>query len=586
VADCSTDTTIYGDANCEYPAPDVTGIVTGTDNCSAFIDMTLSQNITPGSTLSAPQLIYVTLTDENGNTNTCTVQVDILDTIVPSISCPTTQTVSNGTNCDYQITDFTSLVTATDNCSTVTLTQLPGPGDEIGTGFHTVQIIAEDASGNKDTCSFSLQVKETVPPAISCPDDIVTCDPLVSYATPQVVENCPNFNSNQTDLSGLTSGDSFPVGVTNQEYTVIDASGNVASCNFDIEILPPLSTAEINTLTTQFCDTINTIIEAVVPVNGTGEWSVLEGGSVLNNESASTTGVNNLSYGANVFVWTVSSPICGSNSDTITVTVYEEPLSVNTQDSLTLCNDTLINIAASPASAGQGIWSDGAGNIQFQSPHSPNTVAYNFAEGWNDITWTVTNGTCPSKSDTIRLFKKSQSAIYTPDTTVCLLSDNFELIGSPIPQGVSGLWHIISGGVEFIDITTSTPIVTQINPGESMIVYGQSHPVCESTTDTLILNGVECSEYDPLIPTVITPNGDGKNDLFLIDKLNVLYPEAIVRIVNRWGNLVFESTGYSTPWDGSDMNSGKILPLGTYFYRIILNDQEDTEIDGSISIVR
>ena len=69
----------------------------------------------------------------------------------------------------------------------------------------------------------------------------------------------------------------------------------------------------------------------------------------------------------------------------------------------------------------------------------------------------------------------------------------------------------------------------------------------------------------PNIPNTFTPNNDGINDTWIIDQLSD-YPNVRVQVFNRYGQLVFESKGYTKPWDGT-MN-GKSLPFGTYYYVI------------------
>src|SRR5690554_779541 len=436
------------------------------------------------------------------------IQLSSSDNTAPIITCPNLQIVHNGINCNYQITDYTTLAAVTDNCSALTLTQYPSVGTEIGTGDHIVHLLAVDASGNSSTCSFTLSVWENESPTIICPSDIATCDPVVTYDAPIVVENCSNYTLNQDDGTGLTSGDNFPVGVTIQSYLVSDASGNTETCSFTVEVFELPDSAKIITLPESYCEQKNVVLEAESVISGTGEWKVIEGTSSVNNEFATTTGVNNLSYGNNTFVWTVSTASCGSQSDTVTIQVFENPTQAFTQDQLVLCNDTLINIAATSPSVGTGSWSEVTGNASFLDPSSANTVLYNLNEGWNEIVWTVSNGACPSTSDTINVFKKSIATIYTPDTTVCLLSDDFTLSGSPVFEGVSALWYVISGGVEFENQESSSPTVTQLNGGKNIVVYGQNHPVCGTTTDTLIVIGEQCEEYNPNIPTVITPNAE------------------------------------------------------------------------------
>ena len=77
------------------------------------------------------------------------------------------------------------------------------------------------------------------------------------------------------------------------------------------------------------------------------------------------------------------------------------------------------------------------------------------------------------------------------------------------------------------------------------------------------------------IPEGFSPNGDGVNDYFVIEGLEV-YPENTIIIFNRWGNKVFEASPYNNDWDGINMFGitigGNQLPEGTYFYIIKLTD--------------
>lgn len=585
VPDCSNDTIVVVNSACEYGAPDVTGIVSGTDNCSVFTSMTVTQSTAPGATLTGSDQIEITLTDENGNSASCFVDVIPDDQVPPSISCPADQSFNNGTSCDYSITDFTSLATVSDNCPGVVVSQIPAIGSSIGTGTHEVTLVATDVSGNTDSCSFFLTVSESVDPVIDCPANISTCDPIVTYPNPIVTENCTGFVLTQTDVSGLTSGDQFPIGITTQSYEVVDSSGNTAACSFTVEVLEYPDVPNINTIDTGLCESTSLTLDADDPSFGTGEWSVSEGGGALNNEFANVTGVNNMSYGNNTFVWTISTPSCGSLSDSVTIVVYEQPQPANTQDSLYVCADTSIAISANQPSVGSGVWSS-AGGVNFLDENSPNTVAYNLQGGWNNMAWTITNGTCPASSDTLSVFLKLDAEIFGEDTSICLTDGSFDLQGTSTEQGVNSIWYIISGAVDIENSTTSNPTFSNLSGGENIIVFGQSHTVCPTTLDTIIVLGDQCGDYEPIIPTVITPNEDGKNDLFVVENLNILYPQAEVKIVNRWGNLVFESIGYKFPWNGTLMNEGEQLPVGTYFYRILLNDEDGTELKGPISIIR
>ena len=90
------------------------------------------------------------------------------------------------------------------------------------------------------------------------------------------------------------------------------------------------------------------------------------------------------------------------------------------------------------------------------------------------------------------------------------------------------------------------------------------------------------------IPSGFTPNNDGVNDYFALDvSINPCFDTFKVLIYDRWGLQVYETEDPLFKWYGIDMNSGKELNDGTYFYII------DASFDGypyrktsSINILR
>lgn len=83
-------------------------------------------------------------------------------------------------------------------------------------------------------------------------------------------------------------------------------------------------------------------------------------------------------------------------------------------------------------------------------------------------------------------------------------------------------------------------------------------------------------------PNTFTPNGDGINDTWDIENLN-LYTTCTVEVLNRYGQKIYYANGYPVPWNG--MLNGKQLPVGTYYYIIRLKP-DAKPLTGSINIIR
>lgn len=73
-----------------------------------------------------------------------------------------------------------------------------------------------------------------------------------------------------------------------------------------------------------------------------------------------------------------------------------------------------------------------------------------------------------------------------------------------------------------------------------------------------------CSYYS--LPNVFSPNGDGVNDIFKAENPNNVIEKVDMKIFNRWGDLVFETTEANINWDGKVKNSNKIVSPGVYYY--------------------
>ena len=74
----------------------------------------------------------------------------------------------------------------------------------------------------------------------------------------------------------------------------------------------------------------------------------------------------------------------------------------------------------------------------------------------------------------------------------------------------------------------------------------------------------ECYLYE--LPNVFTPNGDELNKYFMANNRNNAVKQINLKVFNRWGELVYETTDPNFQWDGKIMKTKKLVSPGIYYY--------------------
>jgi hypothetical protein len=159
------------------------------DNCGMAEIM---YNPPSGSTFEiGTTLIQVVATDASGLSDTGQFNVIVVDAESPVILCPNDISVNNDSGFYGAFVNFNLF--ASDNCTQVTISSSPSPDTFFDLGMSTVTVVANDQSGNADTCYFNVTV------LLNDPDN----DSLPNWD-----DNCPYaFNPNQNDVDGDGFGD-------------------------------------------------------------------------------------------------------------------------------------------------------------------------------------------------------------------------------------------------------------------------------------------------------------------------------------------------------------------------------------------
>ncbi|MFY0574942.1 HYR domain-containing protein [Cystobacter fuscus] len=207
---------------------------------SASDDRTASPRIryspAPGTPLPlGNHSVTATAIDAAGNTGSCAFQVKVRDTLPPTLTCPGPQkaeaTRAEGATVTYPP------ATATDIASTPTLEYSQASGTLFALGDTSVTAKATDGAGLSAACSFSVSVRDTVAPSLSCPPD-----QLAEATSPRgaVVDYPPasatDAVSTPTLDYGHASGNTFPLGTTDVWVTATDGAGQSSRCLFRVRV--------------------------------------------------------------------------------------------------------------------------------------------------------------------------------------------------------------------------------------------------------------------------------------------------------------------------------------------------------------
>lgn len=180
-------------------------------------------------------------------------------------------------------------------------------------------------------------------------------------------------------------------------------------------------------------------------------------------------------------------------------------------------------------------------------------------------------------------------------TGACNVSDTICITVDALPIADAGPdENIFEGESTVLNATGGTSYSWSPSTGlnDTTIFNPIASPEVTTTYFLTVTSPNGCPAIDSVIITVlpdinfpdgISPNGDGKNDVWYIEFIEE-YPDNVVEIYNRWGELLFHADGYQQDWDGTF--EGKELPIGTYYYIIDLHDDSIKPFTGPLTILR
>ena len=319
VLDTVSPTAVCQDISIQLDANGEAGITAAQiDNNSTDACGIASMSVSPDSFIcenAGANMVTLLVTDNSGNSSTCTATVTVQDNIPPTAACQDI-TVALDANGQYQLSPNEIDNNSTDACGIASLSAMPNSFNCQNTGANTVTLTVTDNNGNSSTCTATVTVEDNTLPTAACQDITVQLD-----ANGEVSILAQQVDGGSADACGIVglsvSPSSFNcqhVGSNTVTLTATDSHGNSSSCTATVMVedqVPP----------TAICQ------DATVALDANGQYQLSP--NEIDNNSTDACGIAALSVMPDSF----SCQQIGAN----TVTLFVEDVNGNSS----LCTATL-----------------------------------------------------------------------------------------------------------------------------------------------------------------------------------------------------------------------------------------------------
>jgi gliding motility-associated-like protein len=186
----------------------------------------------------------------------------------------------------------------------------------------------------------------------------------------------------------------------------------------------------------------------------------------------------------------------------------------------------------------------------------------------------ISNGGCADSSKSVTVTVNQPPVANAGSDKVIFGGQSVKLNGTVTGDNITNYYWSPSSFLD--DPFSLTPTANPpIDITYTLTVLSQTCGISTSTVFVKVYQQIT-------VPNAFSPNSDGINDNWNIDAL-VTYPQSSIMVYDRYGQKVYQSTGYAKPWDGT--YNGSALPPGTYYYVIDLKNNTP-KIAGWVFIVR
>jgi gliding motility-associated-like protein len=597
---CPADVSVFVDAD----SCNATNVELGTldiQDCTSVITV----NDAPEAFPIGDTLVTWTVTDSEGNISNCTQTVTVVDNIPPTF---VEELPAETITIECNVVPTPETFTGADNCATPVVTFDEERTDGSCTNNYTLvrTWTVTDAANLTTSFTQTITVQDTTAPTfvgdLPSANLVAECDTVPTAETLTAEDSCGTATVTVQDI--ITNGDCTSNYTIARVWTAEDECENKTSYTQIISVrdtTPPVFDAPLPAETLEVeCDAIPDA-EVLTATDNCGNAAVEVNDVRTDGDCPSNYIITR--------TWTATDDcnLIAEHTQIITVIDTTAPTPSTTFDAIldVSCTD----IPEVPT-------------IEFTDNCSDNvTVEYSETNSFDKTvlvdyqivrSWKVTDACDNSETYTQTLnvaLDEIYSDIVAPDW--CYKEGVLDLNEFIDPAlDTDGTWELLEGDLKatltnnLFDPSTlelSADFLPNDGGIDYLFRYSTTNNGCISITEiTMNIHAdcdvLPCGENDIAISTAITPNGDGINDTFDISGIDLCGFVASVKIFNRWGAIVYESSNYTLgsmstsgsegDWDGYSPtsaigNNGK-LPNGTYYYIIHLQDSGLAPLTGPI----
>lgn len=372
-----------------------------------------------------------------------------------------------------------------------------------------------------------------------------------------------------TTISGLPSG--------TYNFTVTSSSGctSPSSANIVINTQPPTPAAPaFGAVTAPTCaQPLGSVVITGLP--NSGRWTInsTEGVRTLSGTGA-TAVMSGLQPGGYSFTVTNSSGCTSTSSTIILIPPIPDAPVVTITDPAAVCSPSTVDLTSPSVTTGStaGLtftyWTNPAATAQYATPTAATTGTY-YIKGTNAAL-------CSDVKPVNVSVLQTPAADAGPDQDLGYVFTATVEASHPGP-GETGAWSVVAGTGLFTNPSEPVTTIGELGIGENIFLWTVTNGVCPAATDTLRI-----VVTDLTVPTLITPNEDGRNDYFVLSGIENQFNNEL-SVFDRRGVLVFRDKDYKNDWKGVDYNE-KPLADDTYFF--VLKTGDGRQRTGFIVIRR